>query len=259
MTASETTFTDLLTEAVTEPGSISEAYSSFHNYSFGNQLLALIQCRARGLKPGPLSTYKAWTARGRQVRRGSKALTLCVPNTRRSKSTDAKTGEEVTKTFVAGFSYRNRWFVISQTDGAEFTPEPLPDFSLGLAMDVLDIEEVEFDYADGNCQGYATERRIAINPVGTHQTRTRLHEVAHVVLGHTEGATTVEGATVDRSTRELEAEGVSYIIAKLFGLDGADDSRGYIQNWWQREEVPEEIAKNIFRAVEQILKAGSTK
>ena len=47
----------LLNEAVTKPGFIHEAYSRFHNYSLGNQLLALFQCMARGIQPGPLGTF----------------------------------------------------------------------------------------------------------------------------------------------------------------------------------------------------------
>jgi hypothetical protein len=46
----------LLDEAFTKPGYIHEAYSRFHNYSRGNQLLALFQCFERyvelEVKPG---------------------------------------------------------------------------------------------------------------------------------------------------------------------------------------------------------------
>ncbi len=48
-----TKWTELLTEAVTKPGMILKAYSAFHGYSTGNQLLALQQCQRRGLEPGP--------------------------------------------------------------------------------------------------------------------------------------------------------------------------------------------------------------
>src|ERR1051325_2856149 len=37
----------LLVEAVNKPGMIMEAYSAFHNYSIGNQILALVQCQMR--------------------------------------------------------------------------------------------------------------------------------------------------------------------------------------------------------------------
>ncbi len=37
----------LLIEAVTKPGLIMKAYSVFHQYSVGNQILALVQCQMR--------------------------------------------------------------------------------------------------------------------------------------------------------------------------------------------------------------------
>jgi hypothetical protein len=37
----------LLIEAVTKPGLIMKAYSAFHQYSVGNQILALVQCQMR--------------------------------------------------------------------------------------------------------------------------------------------------------------------------------------------------------------------
>ena len=38
----------LLVEAVNKLGLIIEAYSAFHAYSTGNQMLALVQCQQRG-------------------------------------------------------------------------------------------------------------------------------------------------------------------------------------------------------------------
>jgi hypothetical protein len=42
----------LLVEAVKKPGLIMEAYSPFHQYSIGNQLLALVQCQMRYMESG---------------------------------------------------------------------------------------------------------------------------------------------------------------------------------------------------------------
>jgi hypothetical protein len=56
----------LLVEAVNKPGLIMEAYSAFHQYSIGNQLLALVQCQMRGLQPGPINTFPGWQALGTQ-------------------------------------------------------------------------------------------------------------------------------------------------------------------------------------------------
>ncbi len=68
----------LLDEAVRKPGYIHQAYSRFHNYSLGNQLLALFQCFERSIQPGPLATFPKWKELGRYVKKGEKALTLCI-------------------------------------------------------------------------------------------------------------------------------------------------------------------------------------
>src|SRR5579871_2927524 len=71
----------LLVEAVSKPGIISEAYSRFWNYSVGNQILALWQCLLRDLTPGPINTFAGWKKLERSVKKGEKALTLCMPVT----------------------------------------------------------------------------------------------------------------------------------------------------------------------------------
>ena len=60
----------LLIEAVTKPGLIMKAYSAFHTFSIGNQILGLVQCQMRGLQPGPLNTFPKWKDLGRFVKRG---------------------------------------------------------------------------------------------------------------------------------------------------------------------------------------------
>ena len=76
---SNPTSAGLLRSAVEEPGTLSRAYEQFHNFSLGNQLLAMFQCQAKGLRPGPMATYPRWKELGRHVRKGEKALTLCMP------------------------------------------------------------------------------------------------------------------------------------------------------------------------------------
>jgi hypothetical protein len=87
-------FRDLLKRAVSEPGTISAAYSAFHNYSIGNQLAALVQCSLRKIPVGPISTLKDWNAKGRFVKRGEKAIWLCMPITGKKNAKVEATGEE---------------------------------------------------------------------------------------------------------------------------------------------------------------------
>lgn len=48
----------LLIEAVNKPGLMMEAYSAFHRYSIGNQILAFVQCQMRGLLSSSQFRYR---------------------------------------------------------------------------------------------------------------------------------------------------------------------------------------------------------
>src|SRR5436189_5943038 len=74
-------FTELLNEAVTKPGTLMKAYSLFWHYSLGNQILALVQGDQRGIPLGPIASFNRWKEVGRHVKRGEKAIELCMPVT----------------------------------------------------------------------------------------------------------------------------------------------------------------------------------
>ncbi len=119
MTPSIASFADLLASAVTEPGTLSAAYRQFHAYSLGNQLLAWAQCQQRGIPPGPMATFPRWKDLGRHVRKGEKALTLCMPVTvKRPPETETEADDVAVFT---RFIYRSRWFVLAQTEGGSGT------------------------------------------------------------------------------------------------------------------------------------------
>jgi antirestriction protein ArdC len=246
----------LLVEAVNKPGLIMQAYSAFHQYSVGNQLLALVQCQMRGLQPGPINTFPKWKELGRIVKRGERALMLCMPITRKRRDEDAD--EEQTFT---SFIYRARWFVLTQTEGQQLEPSTIPEFDAERAIAALGIERVPFDHTDGNVQGFARKRQIAINPLAQLPYKTLFHEMAHVIL-HTSEGDFSDTETRPRSLCEVEAEAVALLCCESLGLDGANFCRGYIQNWLRRgvegnaEAIPEKSAQKIFRAADHILRAG---
>ena len=243
----------LLADAVNKPGILSSAYTVFHNYSVGNQMWAWAQCIARDIELAPLATYKKWQSLGRQVKKGEKALTLCMPVTINKKD---DSGEKTGDVFQM-FTVRANWFTLSQTEGADYVNEvKTADWNAGLALSALNITEVSFAAVDGNCQGYATGRNIAINPVAALPHKTRFHELAHVVLGHTVEHTMSDSETTPRDIREVEAESVAYICCSILGLPGLEESRGYIQHWLSGNEIGDKTAQRIFGTAEKILKAG---
>jgi antirestriction protein ArdC len=248
---------NILRDAITRPGTVHEAYSRFHNYSIGNQLLALMQCNARNIQPGPIATFPRWKELGRHVRKGEKALKLCMLVSCKAKHPACDERGQETEQGIAftRFIYRNNWFVLAQTDGAEYKTDPLPDWDESQALATLAIERTPFDDLDGNIQGFATGRKIAINPVASMPAKTLFHELAHVILGHTVESNLHDGSErTPRSLREVEAECVALLCCESLGVAGAPFSRGYIQSWGR--EVPERSAQKIFHAADLILKAG---
>src|SRR5437867_13376667 len=163
----EIQFRQLLDEAVSKPGTLMRAYSLFWNYSLGNQLLALIQANQRDISLGPIASFNRWKELGRHVQRGEKAIELCMPVTcKRTVKEEREDGNETeTEITFKRFVFKRNWFMLSQTDGAEYAAPSIPDWVRARALGALGVQEIPFEMLNGNCQGYAKARQIAINPV----------------------------------------------------------------------------------------------
>lgn len=95
-----------------------DAAMSFHSYSFRNVLLILTQ------KPDAtrVAGFRSWQQRGRQVRKGEKAIRLYGYSSRTITETDPATGDEQDRK-VPTFPILSV-FDISQTDPIEGHPQP---------------------------------------------------------------------------------------------------------------------------------------
>jgi hypothetical protein len=171
---------------------------------------------------------------------------------------DESDGEGTFTSFV----YKPRWFALAQTEGEDLQPPVIPEWEAQRALAGLDIELIPFDSTDGNCQGFARKRQIAINPVAQLPYKTLFHEAAHVTLGHTLEADFADAEMTPRNLREVEAEAVALLCCESLGLEGADYCRGYIQNWLYRgtgfeaDAIPEKSAQKILHCADQILRSG---
>lgn len=263
----------VLVDAVNKPGVLSLAYQRFWNYSVGNQLLAMFECRLRNITPCPIHTFKGWQELGRYVKKGEKAITLCMPvqvkqkrQQKEAEATNSGDSAEVPQTDQHNpkksvgtktiFVFKPRWFVLSQTEGADYIPTELPEWSESRALSALNIERVEFTHPNGNCQGFARLRQVAVSPIAALPHKTLFHEMAHVILEHT-----AEGALDDHdrtpvNIREVEAESVALICCESLSLAGAAECRGYIQHWLNGQTIPDRSAQRIFKAADTILKGG---
>jgi len=253
----EIQFRQLLDEAVNKPGTLMKAYSLFWNYSLGNQILALIQARNRSIPLGPIASFNRWKDLGRHVKRGEKAIELCMPViVKRTVSEKREDGSEPeTEVTFKRFVFRRNWFMLSQTDGSEYQVPAIPAWNRGHALQTLNVEEIPFEMMNGNCQGYAKGRQVAINPLAQMPAKTTFHELAHIELGHTSEAVH-DTESLPRNLKEVEAESVALLCLESLGMDGAEYCRGYIQSWLSGATIPERSAQRIFSAADKILKAG---
>lgn len=244
------------TSAVPPPFSISPA-TALTRFRLGVDMQ--IPHNGRGIQPGPLATFPKWKELGRHVKKGEKALTLCMPLTcKRTKTVTKEDGTEQDEEFrYTHFTYKNRWWVLGQTEGAEFQPPAIPEWNEQKALEALNIQRIEFEDLDGNAQGYARRgRKIAISPIAALPHKTLFHELAHVVLGHCNEQDLSDTETTPREIREVEAEAVALLCCESLDLPGAEFSRGYIQSWGNGQAISERSAQRVFHAADLILRAG---
>lgn len=233
--------------------------SKFHNYSFNNTLLIAMQRPDATLVAG----YQTWKKKfNRQVQRGEKGIKIIAPapikETRRVEKVDEETQEivigddgqpetEIVERITPRFRVTTV-FDVSQTEG-----EPLPtlgttelegnvviyeDFMKGLE----ELSPVPFRFEDiGNgAKGYYSEKYIAIQrDMSNAQTmKTAVHETAHAIL-HDRDIMQENGVSKDRTTKEVEAESVAYVVCSHFGLDTSEYSFSYIAGWSSNKEMSE--------------------
>jgi hypothetical protein len=238
----------LIDEALTAPGSLSDQFNRFYNYSYLNTALLMLQ----GVRE-PVASYQRWKTMGRQVLKGSKGYEIVRPITVTKKNDEG----EVESTFHT-FKFVTGAFTYSQTEGEELPPAEVPNWNLDRALERLDIKRVPFSLLDGNVAGISTGREIAINPVDPHPLMTTAHEVGHILLGHTEPPKLAEYRE-HRGLYEFQAEAVAYL--SLHELDKitdeeASESRGYIQHYMQDQRPPDTAIRAVFGATNKLLKAG---
>src|SRR5271157_3850342 len=80
------------------------------------------------------------------------------------------------------FRFRAYWFVLAQTEGEDADVPSIPGFDIDTALRTLNITRTPFEEMNGNIQGFANGREIAVNPLAALPYKTTCHEIAHIAL-----------------------------------------------------------------------------
>ncbi len=248
-------FKEYLSEIYDKPSKLHEAYRLFRSYSPRNRILAESQL----LNLEPINTYKGWKELGRQVKKGSKGISLFLPVVSINKVEEEQATENLTtKPTPHKFIMKRHWFTLSQTEGEEFKQEELLNFDIKRVLEVFGITQEEFQSINGNCQGYAVPSKniIAINPLAFAPYKTTIHEITHCLL-HKEDPKIIDEEELDSSVKEFEAETTAYLVCCSLGkFEHLEYSRGYISRWIGRDDINEENFKRAFEVANKILKVG---
>ena len=232
--------------------------SKFHQYSVNNVLLIRLQCPGASRVAG----FQAWKKLGRSVKKGEKGISIlapcpykrwveqpeCDPVTHQpllGKDGEPKIRKELL--VFQGFKIATV-FDVSQTEGKELPRLGVEELTgtvkeyAQLRKAVEEIVSVPVEYAapfstQAKGQFDRSRQKITIRPgMSQLQTfKTLLHETAHALLHNEEEI----GLVKDRSTREVEAESVAYVVCQHFGLDTGEYSFGYVAEWSQYREIQE--------------------
>lgn len=217
--------------------------SQFHHYSPRNIQLIL----AQNPEATHVASFKKWKDDfDRSVNKGEKALRVLAPMTVKVK--DPKTnevllddnGNERTRTYFKMVPV----FDVSQTTGKEL-PKPVYDlegtyedygnlYKSAKAVSEANGVPIQFKENLGGPQGLYSRQDNTITilkGMSEQQTlKTIFHEMAHSELHNVEK---LLETPLKRSTRELQAESVAFVVASHYGLDTRDYTFGYLASWSQ--------------------------
>lgn len=255
---------------------------AMHNYSWLNLMLITADYHERGLD-GPMLCmgFKAWQKQGRQVRKGSKAITLFKPVLQYWRSYEGVTPgtsgakfDAKTKTFyllrsrAVGFELINKTFHVQDTDGPDFdapVPIKLEDNSelasetydkLADAARALGITSITQEPSNHGENGYYTPSEKSIHITTglsfAQQAKTLAHEIAHHVC-HDLGLDHHEVYRATRGSAEAVVEGAAFIVLSSFGIDTAQYSVPYITNWASDLNLIRRLMRDMDKVAKRII------
>jgi pcfD len=213
--------------------------SKLNNYSLNNLFLIV----AQNPKASAVASFKAWKSFDRHVKKGEKALKIWAPyqvtrKDEKGKPVLNKKGQEVKDARFRLVPV----FDVSQTEGKEL-PQPVYELE-GTHQDYANLyraaketaaaKGIAFEISKEPMEAHGfyspTDSKIVIRAgMSERETlSTIFHEMAHADLHNPKS---LEGQHLTRTTKELQAESVAYVVANHYGLDTSSYSFGYLAGW----------------------------
>lgn len=241
-----------------------EGMSHFNNYSVRNIQLIKAQLPEASM----VASFNEWKKRNGHVNKGEKALYVQAPVTVIKKDADGKpvinadTGEKETLTYFKPVPV----FDVSQVSPVEGKELNLPKMGGGIPEQItkdyyqnvyralrdisqkengIPIRFREFEKSDGFYNPKTNEITIKKGMTYEQTLSTLIHGMAHSELHNKKSLTERFEGKLTRSSKELQAESIAYVVSNHLGFDTSDDSFAYLASWSQEPDGLENLKAQL--------------
>ena len=241
-----------------------EGMAHFNHYSAHNIQLIKAQLPEATM----VASFEEWKKRNGHVNKGEKALYVQAPVTVIKKDVDGKpvinadTGEKETFTYfkpVPVFDISQ----ISPQQGKQLnlpkSSEAIPaqlnkDYYQNIYRALRDISQKEngipirfreLEQSDGFYNPKTNDITIKKGMTYEQTLSTLIHEMAHSELHNKKSLTERFEGKLTRSSKELQAESVAYVVSNHLGFDTSNDSFAYLASWSQEPDGLENLKAQL--------------
>lgn len=241
-----------------------EGMSHFNNYSVRNIQLIKAQLPEASM----VASFNEWKKRNGHVNKGEKALYVQAPVTVIKKDADGKpvinadTGEKETFTYFKPVPV----FDISQVSPVEGKELDLPkmggaipsqinkEYYQNVYRSLRDISQKEngipirfrqLEKSDGFYSPKTNDITIKKGMTYEQTLSTLIHEMAHSELHNKKSLTERFEGKLTRSSKELQAESIAYVVSNHLGFDTSNDSFAYLASWSQEPDGLENLKAQL--------------
>lgn len=264
-----------------------EGMAHFNNYSPRNIQLIVSQFPEASM----VASFQEWKKRNGSVKKGEKAIYIQAPVSVMKKDENGKpilnpeTGEKETVTYfkpVPVFDIKQ----VSPQEGKELNlpkamgtiPEQLDkDYYQNVYRSLRDISQNnnkvpirfrELGQEDGFYSPQTNEIVIKKGMSYERTLSTLIHEMAHSELHNKQSLTERFDGQLTRSTKELQAESIAYVVSSHLGFDTSQESFPYLASWSKEKdglanltaqlEIVQAEAKSLMERIDQQLSQYQT-
>ncbi len=231
-----------------------ETFSKFHNYSFNNTILILMQCPEASF----VASYKDWTEKfNRIVKKGSHGIKILVPTPKKYWEEEECTRADGSK-YTKKVEHRKLYFKIGHVfDLSQTTGDELPRLTQNLEFETPELNKLinflfatsevpisyDYDLKENSANGYYSlvKKEICLKPTlkALHKLKTIIHEYSHY---YQETLFRENTKDFDRDTKEVVAESCAYCVIEMLSnetnmkkLSSDEYSFGYIASWGSKD------------------------